>query len=615
RLEHPHIARLLGGGSTDDGEPFLVMELVEGQQLLDYCRSNALDLRGRLRLFLQVASAVEHAHRHLVVHRDLKPANILVHPASGPKLLDFGIAKWLDAGSDLPDLTRPQERLLTPDYASPEQVTGRPVTTASDVYSLGVVLCEMLTGRRPRQLEGLTPADQERRLTDTPPSRPSTLARLAAAEDRSADPGGDRPGGPALGALPNQLRGDLDTIILRALATDPERRYASVRDVASDIERYLRGEPVLARPDSWSYRGGKWVRRHPWGAAAVAAIASLVVAGVAGLVVYSQQLERERDRAVAAQVEARSVSDFLMHLFEVSDPGNSRGETVTARELLDRGVKSIGDGLEDEPEVRASLLQTLADVHRSLGLEERAAELHRRALDGRRRHLGPGHLETARSHDRLGDTLRKLGELGESERHLRRALRIRGDRLPPDAIELAETLNHLGLLLSERGDRGAAEPMLRRSLAIRLATLGPDHPETAVSRSNLGQLLLAERRLDEAATLLEAVLASRRNTLGEDHPKVALSLHTLGSLRQAQGRLDEAEALFRGALDIRRRVLPGSHPAIAQSLNNLASLLHDDLRLEEAGALYRESIEVDRRGAGHLAVEHAFTLNNLGSLL
>ncbi|MEO1370328.1 MAG: tetratricopeptide repeat protein, partial [Acidobacteriota bacterium] len=372
-----------------------------------------------------------------------------------------------------------------------------------------------------------------RRFTDTPPSRPSTLARQAAAEDRSAD----RPGGPDFGALPNQLRGDLDTIILRALATDPERRYASVRDFAGDIERYLRGEPVLARPDSWSYRGGKWVRRHPWGAAAVAAITALVVAGVAGLVVYSQHLERERDRAVAAQAEARSVSDFLMHLFEVADPGNSRGETVTARELLDRGVESIGDGLEDEPEVRASLLQTLADVHRSLGLQERAAELHRRALDGRRRHLGSDHLETARSHDRLGDTLRKLGELGESERHLRRALRIRGDRLPPDAIELAETLNNLGLLLSERGDRSAAEPMLRRSLAIRRAKLGPDHGETAVSRSNLGQLLLAERRLDEASTLLEAALASRRNTLGEDHPKVALSLHSLGSLRQAQGRL------------------------------------------------------------------------------
>ncbi len=615
RLEHPHIARLLGGGSTtESGEPYLVMELVDGEQLLDYCDSNALGLRRRLQLFLQVAGAVEHAHRHLVVHRDLKPANILVHPESGPKLLDFGIAKLLDTESGLPDLTRSQERLLTPEYASPEQVMGRSVTTASDVYSLGVLLCEMLTGRRPRRLEGLSPADQERRLTHSSPSRPSTLVRQATAEDAVAgSDGGSK--GRQREMLARRLQGDLDTIILRALDTQPERRYASASEMAADVERYLRGEPVLARPDGWPYRAGKWIRRHPWGTVAGVAIVALLSAFVGGLVVHSKQLERERDRALAAEVEARSVSDFLMHLFEVSDPGNSRGETVTARELLDRGADSITDGLKDEPEAQAALLQTLADVHNNLGLLPRAVELHRLALERRRQTLGPEHPETARSHDRLGDTLRRLGEMDEAERHLRLALDLRSAAQPPDSIELAETLNNLGLLLTERGERAAAEPLLRRGLEIRMEKLGPEHADTAVSSSNLGQLLMAERRLDEASALLESTLAGRRARLGEDHPKVALSLHTLGSLRQEQGRHDEAESLLRQALDIRRRVLPPSHPGIAQTLNNLASLLHDKLRLEEAGELYRQAIEIDRQGAGHLAFEHAFTLNNLGSLL
>ncbi|MCB1057097.1 MAG: serine/threonine protein kinase, partial [Acidobacteria bacterium] len=331
-LEHPHIARLLDGGSTEGGQPFLVMEYVDGEELLAYCDRRKLGIHPRLELFLQVLGAVEHAHRNLVVHRDLKPANILVHAESGPKLLDFGIAKILDPepaggldGRLRADPTLPQERLLTPDYASPEQILGGAVTTASDLYSLGVVLFELLTGRRPRRLQGLGPVAVERELTERPPSRPSTVARsatgpgagrglgLAEAETNAGDLAELR--GLSARQLARQLRGDLDTVVVKALQTDPARRYRSVAELADDLERHLGGRPVRARPDSWHYRAGKLLRRHPWGVAATVAIAGLLVAFVVNLVLQSERLRSERDRARAAEAEARGVSEFLLDIF------------------------------------------------------------------------------------------------------------------------------------------------------------------------------------------------------------------------------------------------------------------------------------------------------------
>lgn len=615
-LEHPYIARLLDGGTTEQGQPYLVMEYVDGEELIAFCDRRRFGIDRRLELFRHVCEAVEHAHRNLVVHRDLKPANILVHPDTGPKLLDFGIAKILrpetQPGGGAADLTQAQERLLTPDYASPEQVSGQPITTASDVYSLGVLLFELLTGRKPRRLHGLGPAALERALSEVPATRPSTAVRQAPATgedtERLAALRGLRPAQLARG-----LRGDLDTIITKALHYDPRRRYRGVSELDDDLRRFLEGHPVLARPDSWRYRVGKLCRRHPLGIAAVTLIVALASAFVFSLIVQSARLTAERDRALAAESEAGAVSGFLLELFRVADPQESRGETVTARELLDRGSERIETQLGDEPQVRATLLSTLADVHLNLGLLKRAAELHRLALDQRLQALGEDHLDTAASMDRLGDTLRQLSHFELAEPHVRRGLAIRQAKLPADHPELADSLNNLGLLLTEQGRSEEAEVLLRRSLEIRLAQLGNDHQDTNVSRSNLGQVLDNQRQYGEAEVYLRQTLDSRLRTLGELHPQVANSMHVLATLYHRQGQMGEAEPLFQQAIAIRRAVLGPDHHHLALSLNNLAALLHDQLRLVEAEPLYREMLEIGRSGGE--TIQLAFGLNNFGSLL
>jgi len=620
-LEHPNISRLLDGGSTADGQPYLVMEYVEGETLLDHCDRRRAGVRERVELFRKVCAAVDHAHRRLVVHRDLKPANILVDRAGTPKLLDFGIAKLLSRepsaegeGAVQPGLTRPQERLLTPDYASPEQVRGEPVTIASDVYSLGAGLYELLTGRRARRLEGLGPAAVERELTGTTPIRPSTVVRRGASGGEDPDEVSAR-----CGLRPEQLarrlRGDLDTIVLEALHPDPERRYATAAELSADLGRYLEGRPVLARRDSALYRARKLVGRHPVSVATAAGVVVLVVAFVVGLAVQSRRLAAERDRALAAEHESRTVSGFLTDLFQVADPSESRGETVTARELLDRGSALIATELGDQPRARASLVATLASVYRDLGLRTRAVELSRQALELRRGLLGEDHLDTAASFDQLGDLLRQVSRYDEAEELLRRGLAVREARL--DALDpaVAGSLNNLGLLLLERGRAEEAEPLLGRSLEIRRRVLGEDHRDTNVSRSNLGQLLSQAGRLEQAETLLRETLASRERTLGEDHPQVIHGAHVLASVLHGRGRYAEAETLLRRAIELRRRVQGDRHPELASSLNNLAALLHDLGRLEEAEPLYREGLEIGVELYGQAHADVVANLNNLASLL
>jgi serine/threonine-protein kinase len=615
-LEHPHIARLLGGGSTDRGEPYLVMEYVDGEPLMAFCDRRRLGLDERLELFRRICGAVEHAHRRLIVHRDLKPANILVHPETGPKLLDFGIAKLLgpaEGPGAQADLTRPHDRLLTPDYASPEQIMGQPVTTASDVYSLGILLFELLTGQRPRRLGDLGAAARERAVTEGAATRPSVAAVRPLHDDDPDELAARRGLRPP--QLARRLRGDLDTIAAKAMHVEPERRYAGVAELAADVGRHLDGRPVTARPDSWRYRAGKLCRRSPLGVTAAGLLLALVVAFVVGQMLSARRLAAERDRALAAETESGAVSGFLMELFQVADPSESRGDTVTARDLLDRGGERIATELEGQPAVQSALLETLADVHLNLGLVRRAAELHRQALERRRELWGDEHLETARSRDRLGDTLRQLSRFAEAEAELRRALEIRRAQLPADDPRLADSLNNLGLLLMETGRREEAEPMLRQALDIRLRALGPEHPDTNVSRSNLGQLLTDQSRYEEAEPILREALRIRRRLFGENHPKTANSIHVLATMLKDAGRFEEAEPLLRRAVEIRREVLGPTHSHLGASINNLAFLYHDQLRLSEAEPLYRETLAIDAARGGEPRLADAFTLNNLAELL
>lgn len=370
-LNHANIARLVDAGETDEGQPYLIMEYVHGEPLDKYCDQQRLDIRGRLELFLQICSAVQYAHQNLIVHRDLKPANILVTAEGSPKLLDFGIAKLLDVGGDAAAalaLTRMNDRLLTPEYASPEQILGRAVTTASDVYALGVVLYELLTGLRPYSVPAsASQLELERTICISDPERPSAALKRAATEsnsDTSPIAGVAAARGLSIDKLSRRLAGDLDSIVLRALRKEPQHRYGSVEQLAADIRRHLSREPVLARQGNWTYYSSRFIRRHAFGVSAGAAFAVFLAAFAVVMSIQAQRIAVERDRATVESARAESVSDFMLSIFEASDPFEARGRQTTARELLDQAGRNIRGDLSQHPEVRARLLEAIGRAYR-----------------------------------------------------------------------------------------------------------------------------------------------------------------------------------------------------------------------------------------------------------
>ncbi|MEL7312704.1 MAG: serine/threonine-protein kinase, partial [Pseudomonadota bacterium] len=364
-LDHPNIARLLDGGRTESGQPYIVMEYIDGESIATYSRRETLTMRQRLDLFVAVCDAVQYAHSQLVIHRDIKPSNVLVTQDGQPKLLDFGIAKLLDDPSQA-GLTRADMRPMTPEYASPEQLTGAPVTTATDVYGLGVLLYQVLSGELPFDMRSKTSPQIVEMVCRTEPAAPSIAARRAGFRQRA-----------------NKMAGDLDNIVLMAMRKDPTRRYATVKDLADDVRAYLINQPVAARGDSWAYRTGKFLQRHR--AAALATIA-VIVAGSVQTVFYTQQLAKERDIALQEREVAESTTEFLVDLFNVSRPGESLGETITAREVLDQGAVRIRDELTEDDRIRARMLQTIGAVYQRLGLYDDAQTLMQEAVSLNRVH-------------------------------------------------------------------------------------------------------------------------------------------------------------------------------------------------------------------------------------
>jgi serine/threonine-protein kinase len=543
-LDHPNIAKLLDGGATETGRPYLVMEYVEGQPIDEHARK--LSVEDRLELFCTVCAAVHFAHQNLVVHRDLKAANVLVTPNGTPKLLDFGIAKLLDPERLDSGLTELGIRPMTLESASPEQVGRGAITTASDVYSLGVLLFRLLTGRSPygeiRERQAL-----EQAILETDPPRPSDVA-----DNREEA---------------RRLSGDLDTIVLRALDKDPARRYASAEQLAADVRRHLDGLPVLARPDSFGYRAGKFVQRHRLGVSAVAAVLLMVVGFSLAMTLLYRKAVEERKRA-------EKVSGFLQELFATPDPGRSRGETITAREVLDRGAKEIVQNLEDQPELQAELMDTMGRAYRSLGLYTPARDLLERSLATRRAHL---------------------------------------DRDDP---KIAESLHALALLLHKTGDDAAAEPLVREAVDIQLRVFGEEHEETLKGLNNLASFLEAKGELGPAETLYRRILEAKRRVLGKEHEDVARGLNNLARLLYGKGDLAAAEPLYREALAIRRKVYGGApHPEVAANLNNLAALLADQGDSQGAERLYREALGMRRALHPGPHMDLALSCNNLGIFL
>jgi len=596
-LEHPNIARLLDGGTTEDGMPYLVMEYIEGNPVTDYCNSNNLPVRKRLNLFHAICGAVQHAHRDLTIHRDLKPSNILVTEEGTPKLLDFGIAKLLDPEASSKAITVARTmttaRLMTPDYASPEQVRGESVTTATDIYSLGAVLYHLLTGERPHHFRNLSLAEIERAVCEAEIEKPSAVVA------RRAD-------SPA--RLRRELDGDLDNIVMMAMRKEPERRYQSVEQFAEDIRRHLEGRTVRARQDTVIYRASKFIRRHRFGVGFAALLVMLIIGFGITMAIQAARIARERDRA-------NQVTEFLVELFEVSSPSEARGNQVTAREILDKGAEKIARDMQDQPETQAAMMDTMGRVYRSLGLYNSAMTLVERSLELRRQTLGDQHPDVAESIHTLAKLQHLKGNYDEAESLYRDALsrqqRLRGE----ESTNAAGILTDLGELLRARGDNDGAEAMHRQAVMLRRKLLGSEHPDLAISINNLAVVLDDKGNYEEAEKLFREALDIKRKTLGEDHPSLATTMNNLAVLLGNRGDEEGAESLYREALALRRKVLGPEHPEVAISLNNLAFLLRSKEDYKAAEPLYREALAIRRKMLGPEHPSVATSLINLADLL
>jgi eukaryotic-like serine/threonine-protein kinase len=621
RLQHPHIATLLDGGVTAGGLPFLVMELVEGEPIDRWCDHQQLDVRARLDLFLAVCDAVRYAHRALVVHRDLKPSNILVHEGD-VKLLDFGIARILEERAGRED-TRLLDRRLTPEYAAPEQIRGEPPTTSADVYALGVILYELLTGERPYRLEGSL-LEMERVVSEANPRHPS------AAVTRDPITGGDPPEDRARlrsatpVALRQRLRGDLDAIVLRALAKDPARRYGSVEALAEDIQRHLAGRTVRARPDSRWYRVSTFVKRNRTAALLAALAAFGLLGGSVATTIFAVQANQERNWGRLEAERATAARDFVVNLFSELDPDRLQGRTTFTRdELIDLGVQNL-DGLEAQPALKASVLNTLGQVAFNLGDGERAEGFFREAYSLLSQ--VEGEPEVATSMMGIGEVLRRDLDFHEAEEWFRSALASRLETLAPGDPRIAEGRLALAFLLYNRDDlQGAeeiylelrdsdaqlplrfrstvreglanvrgrqgrfveAEALYREALMLRREAVGSLDATAGRTLWGLGQSLFYQERLDDAAEAYREALAVHREIYGENHPDVARGFLNLGQPLLGRGELAEAVEAFGEAA----RRYPEGHPLRAAALHWLGIAAFRGEQFEMAETHFREALE------------------------
>jgi eukaryotic-like serine/threonine-protein kinase len=586
-LNHPSIARLYDADCLANGTPWFVMEFVDGAPLTDYCRRRESSIEERLRLFRFVCEAVQYAHSQAIIHRDLKPSNILVRSDGTVKLLDFGIAKHLESLDAPADATRTALRLMTPAYAAPEQLQGRPAGTRSDVYSLGVILYELLAGRIPFDLSKKTPAEAELAIMHREPEKPSVVAAKHAEN----------------GAGTAAWK-DLDVICLTAMHKDPERRYRSVEALIRDIDHYFRTDPLEARADSLQYRAGKFISRNRIGVAFAGGLLLLLVGFAVMQAVQVRRVTRERDRAAR-------ITDFMKNMFKVSDPSEARGNSVTAREMLDKASKQIDTGLAKDPETQAQLMDVMGDVYQSLGLYSRAQPLLERAVDVQRRIVGLRNPETLQSMDDLAWLLLEEGHFTEAEKLYRQTVDMDRQVLGPDDPETLIAMRHLAGTLQLEGRYAEAERMDREVLDRQRRVLGPEHPETLRTVNNLAAALMVEQRNAEAETLLRGVLDIRRRVLGPEHPDTLGTIGNLAGTLEQEGRYSEAGKLYRELLDIDRRVLGPEHPATLRDIGNLAVTLHDEGRYAEAEKLNREELNIERRVLGP---EHAATLATISHL-
>jgi len=610
-MDHPAIAKVFDAGTAASGQPYFVMEYVPGEAITKYCDRKRLSIAERLELFVKVCEGVQHAHQKAIIHRDLKPANILVVEVDGkptPRIIDFGLAKAIEP-------LVPGESIFTgmlgiagtPGYISPEQAAGGDIDTRTDVYALGVVLYELLTGSLPFDSENWRkqPLDEVlRQLREQDPPRPST--RLTSERNLSAASAPLRSTEPR--QLAGLLHGDLDSIAMKALEKDRSRRYGTPSELAADVERHLNHQPVLARPASVGYRARKYVRRH---SVAVGVAASLVVLLAAFAVAQAFQLRRitrERDRA-------NRITDFMTNMFKVSDPGEARGNQVTAREILDKASAQIESGLAQDPDSQTQMMMVMGQVYANLGLNDRAEVLYRKAADIRLERLGPENDLTLKSQASVGWTLYWRGQYHDSEVLLRKVLDLRMRRYGLKNDDTLVTMSNLGVVLSQEGHNAEAESLERQVLVERRRTLGDGNPATLEAMNHLAYVLLNEGKWAETESIDREQLGIFRKIEGSDGPQALKAANNLANVLYREKRFPEAEALERETLAAKQRVLGPNHPDTINSMNTLVAILNDEGKLEEAQSLAEQVLAVRTRLLGPDHPSTLMSLSNLAEIL
>ncbi len=606
-MDHPAIAKVFDAGSTPEGAPYFVMEYVAGVPITNYCDNHRLNTRERLDLFMRVCEGVQHAHQKAIIHRDLKPSNILVIDVDGraaPKIIDFGVAKALTQKLTADTMfTRVGALLGTPQYMSPEQAdsSGEDIDTRTDVYSLGIILYELLAGAPPLDVRRIAFGEFLRRLREEEPPKPSTKIRTHDAAT-STELAHKRQTEPL--ALAKEIRGDLDSITLKALEKDRSRRYGSPSDLAADIRRYQRHEPVEARPASAGYRAGKYIRRHRIGVVFAAGVALLLFGFAVAQALQLQRIKRERDRA-------DRIASFMTGMFKVSNPSEARGNQVTAREILDKASGNITAGLVSDPLFQAQMMQVMGEVYVNLGLFSRAESLLTQAAQIRTRLLGPDDPVTLQSMHALAVNLYEQGRYADTEKLLGQTIEIERRVLGPEHPTTLSSMNTLANAFLADGRYGEAEALHRQVLDIRRRTLGADDPSTMGSLSNLAVCVREQKRYAEAEALDRQAVEIWRRTLGPDHPNTLKAMDNLATDLEKEDRYPEAEQLYRQSLGVERRVLGPDHPQTLRSLNNLANLLMDMGQYAKADEQLLEVRDIQRRTLGPDHPDTALSTYNL----
>ena len=587
QLNHPSIARLYDADTLADGTPWFVMEYVEGVPITDYARQRGCPVEELLRLFRAVCEAVQYAHGHAIIHRDLKPSNILVKAGGEIRLLDFGIAKQLESLDQAADQTRTELRMMTPAYAAPEQVRGQNVGIFTDVYALGVVLYELLAGRAPFDLSNRTPGEAEKIIADQQPQRPSSVDTRVHASSWA----------------------DLDVLCLTAMHKDPERRYRTVDALIRDVDHYLKGEPLEARPDTLRYRAGKFVRRNRR-AVIASVLGAAAVLGIAAF--FTVRLAVARNTAQATAARLGRVQQFMLSLFEGGDKSAAPAAGLRVTTIIDRGYQEA-QALKQEPEVQAELYRTLGGIYQKLGNLGQADALLSAALAERKSLFGPEHPEVAESLVALGLLRVDQARLDEAERLVREGLdKTRGAR-PRDDAAIAKATTALGKVIEARGSYDQAIPLLQEAVGLE-ERIAPSSAELAAAVKELADAQFYAGHYDVCDTLNLRALSLHRQIFGERHPLVADDLINLGAVQFERAKYAEAERYYRQALEINQAWYGKDHPEVASTLSMLGRALVFEQRYDEAVSLVEQALAIQERVYGPMHPKVANVLNELGTV-